>query len=130
MTDTLGNLPPRAREIADVIGIDGLLSLVEHYGGTPVRVHTEQRPSSALAACLGAEAYRKLQATYPSEYIEVPLLHTGRDAVLAADVCDSRARGEMIRTIARRHKITMRRVYRILSRERDRINERQGVFEF
>ncbi len=128
MLDPLDALPPKAREIAEVIGLDALMRLVEHYGGTRIRVHTAPRPDSDLAHCLGPEAYRRaLQQTYQTEYLDVPLLHTSREALLTAEVLAARARGETVPEIARRHRIPLRRVYRISERE---TADRQERFDF
>ena len=45
-------LPPRAQELADVIGLDGLLKLVDHYGGLTVSVPTKYSPGNQLESCL------------------------------------------------------------------------------
>lgn len=103
-----------------MIGIAAFLRLVEAYGGrSDVLVHNKPRPNGDLARCIGAEAYTKLQQVYRNTYLDIPLLHTSREAMLVEDVLSSRLKnGEKIHSIARRHKITMRRVYRILERNR------------
>lgn len=108
------------QELIDVIGIAAFLRLVEGFGGrTDVLVHVIPRPDGKLAKCLGAEAYAKLQPIYKGMCLTPPLLHTGREAMLVADVLSSRkTNGETIHSIARRHRIPMRKVYRILERDR------------
>jgi len=108
-------LPSLARDIADTIGMDGLLQIVEQYGGQQICVHKVPRPDSELASLLGPK-YPPFQHRFYGEYLDIPLLHTSREALLVADVLTSLANGEAVNKIASRHRIPRRRVFRIQAR--------------
>lgn len=60
-------LPPSMRQFAVEYGMPALLALVQAYGGTSVRVHTNPNTDSHLCRVLGAEVYAKLVKDHPGE---------------------------------------------------------------
>jgi len=109
-------LPPRAKELADVIGLDGLLRLVGQYGGLSRKVPVAARPDHDFATCLNPEQYAALVETYRGERIDIPRLHRAYRQLIWHDVMQRRARGETVPSIARRHRLTERAIYLIQAR--------------
>jgi hypothetical protein len=60
-------------KLADLIGEDATLRLVEHFGGTRLPIPKGTTGHSQLHELIGQEATRKLTDAYGGTYIKVPL---------------------------------------------------------
>lgn len=109
-------LPERARELAEVVGIDGLVKLVEWRGGVFINVPVEYSPEHELAGVLGETATRALIDAYAGCRVELPLLTTHARALKVATAQSMRTDGVVIWKIARHLGTTERNTYRWLSR--------------
>lgn len=108
-----------ARDLADVIGEDGLARLVAHRGGARLTVHSTPRLESALAAELGP-AYLPLQTAFAGESFDVPLLCSSPSRCSEEAILADLSTGHSADQIAPRYRITRRRVFRILARAKAR----------
>jgi len=63
-------LPPIAREIAEYIGLDGLMRLVNHYGGTVIRVPGR----GDLKQVLTDDQYKEFVHIFKNEKLTIPRL--------------------------------------------------------
>ena len=69
------DLPDSLREMVDVIGLEAVIRLVEHFGGIRVRIPSDPRrihEGHPLARAVGIEAARKLGEAYAGLEITVP----------------------------------------------------------
>ena len=110
-------LPPALAELATALGPDGLWRLLSHYGGIRIYLPRTLTAAHPLACDLGLETASALcQHLGPSRSVDVP---TGRDLgrqVRDQQIRAAHAQGDSIRTLARRFRLSERRVWRVLSR--------------
>ena len=107
--------PAELSHIADVIGVEATLRLVEELGGTEVYVARDVKPTSPLAVAIGAEAAQQLaravasqhHAAWATGYLRVPLARAWRIHAYAAQGLTNTA-------IARRMGMTQSGVWRAL----------------
>ncbi len=124
MTDQL--LPKVAHELAEVIGMSGTLRLIEMRGGTKFKVPKNPADDHWLRGCLRSKELLKLIETYSGEEIDLPVLHAKRRALVWADIEQRREQGETVGSVALRHGMTERGVYKASARNRDK---RQGEMD-
>lgn len=117
-------LPPVAQAIAEAIGLDGLLALVDAKGGQTVTIPTRHSSDHPLAVTLGAQRFRLLQQTFAGERIEVPLLRGYRTAILHASVRAERSEATA-NALAQRFGLTQRHIKRICA-SAEEADRRQG----
>jgi hypothetical protein len=108
-------LPPKIRELDELIGITAALQLVDHYGGTHVYVPAAPPADHPLVKLIGLEAAQLLARRWPSEYVKLP-----RCAALMRAERDERIRtrhaaGESGPALARAFRMTERNVWYILA---------------
>ena len=117
-------LPPVAREIAEVIGMDGLLRLVEHYGGIVIRVPG----NSGLNRVLTAEQYKAFVHTFRNEKLAIPRLYAKQTMIALEETKRLDEQGYTREEIARQLKLTERCVYKRLAKSRSN-DDQQDLFE-
>lgn len=103
--------PPPPAELAwlaDHIGADATLRLIEAHGGTRLYVPEKPNQGSPLARLVGLSQARALADRYGGDYIRVPLARNWRVRLY-------RQRGETYPAIARRLGITESQVGKILT---------------
>lgn len=121
------HLPDSMREIAELVGVEGVLALIERWGGVWVHVPHPDNLHAAhpLVLALGAEPARRMAERYPGERVEVPIGHGYAAALLAAEVAAATDRGESEAQIARRLGITARWVRELRRRARETADDGQ-----
>lgn len=115
MSDAYRHLPPRAVELLDVIGLEPLRALVGRWGGTRLYVPQPVPPEHTLAHHLGAEAANALADRFGGDYLVVPRCAAALRAARDADIRRCYTGGESAARLARRHGLTERQIWRILS---------------
>lgn len=65
-------LPPLARELVDVLGIDAALALLARFRGQCIYVPAEPGPEHPVTRCLGPEAAAKLGAWVGGDFLPLP----------------------------------------------------------
>jgi Mor family transcriptional regulator len=101
--------------IAETIGVDGALKLMERFGGTPLYVPVEISPADPLARCLGIESARLLAERFKREQIYIPTGARARRVVRDRDIVRRHAAGETHAALARRFNLSSRRIQSILA---------------
>lgn len=107
--DTWSHLP---RQLAEVIGVDGTLALVECFGGLEYYVPRHASETHELARILGQERFARLAGRFGGERIAIP-----RDPVAGSSKGEIMTLGEQglgDRAIARQVGVTQRYVRRVL----------------
>jgi hypothetical protein len=100
--------PAELAWLADIIGDDATLALIEAHGGTRLYVPRRSPAASRLAEVLGAAAVGQLSATWGGDYLKVPTAKFWRARIL-------RARGKSYAEIARALGATESSVWRWLN---------------
>jgi Sigma-70, region 4 len=108
-------LPPVAREIAEVIGLDGLMRLVKHYGGIVIRVPGR----GDLKQILTPEQYKEFTHTFRNEKLAIPKLQAQLVQMAIAETKRLDEEGLTRAEIARQLGITERAVYNRLAVSQD-----------
>ncbi len=115
----LKELPSVLQEIAEVIGDELIMKLVDHFGGIRIYVPTHPRkvrPSHPLAVAIGLDHARQLTEAFAGEELSIPRVAAGLRAVRNAEI--HRLHNEdnwPAWRIARKFQLTERQVYSILS---------------
>ncbi|GAB0056720.1 hypothetical protein SIID45300_01031 [Candidatus Magnetaquicoccaceae bacterium FCR-1] len=109
------DLPESLQEIADAIGREGAMHLVENCGGTRVFVPRKMRVQHKLVTLLGFEQARKLSQYFGGETLTVvrnaQLLRRERNR----EIIRRYDAGTGVRQLALDNNLTERQIYAILS---------------
>lgn len=108
-------LPPLAREIAEVIGLDGLMRLVKHYGGIVIRVPGR----GDLKQILTPEQYKEFTHNFRNEKLAIPKLQAQLVQMIIAETKRLDEEGLTRAEIARQLGVTERTVYNHLAVKQD-----------
>jgi hypothetical protein len=103
--------PPPPAEIAwiaDLVGAEATLRLIEEHGGTRLYVPKEPNQGTPLARLVGIAGANAMAARYGGDFIKVPLARNWRVRLY-------RGRGDTYTAIARRLGITESQVSKILT---------------
>lgn len=87
--------PAEISWLADLVGAECALLVIELHGGTRLKIPAEPNQGSALALEIGLEPTQRLAAAFGGEQVKVPLLKWWRARVY-------RAQGMSYAAIARR----------------------------
>ncbi|MES9873130.1 MAG: hypothetical protein ABW146_08465 [Candidatus Sedimenticola sp. 6PFRAG7] len=120
-------LPPAAADIAEAIGLDGLLRLVDARPGVHLRVPSRIKPDHYLAGVLTRRQYEVLVKTYRNEEIYIPRLHAARLQLLRAEARALASQGKTRTQIALHQGVCERTVYNRLTGDDDKAQ--MGLFE-
>lgn len=108
-------LPPSLKDLVDVIGLPAAQALVSEYGGVRLTVPLKMPEDHQLAELLGIEAARKLAHHYGLERLDIPNAKAAIMAVRNKQMRQDHADGVSARRLARRYRLTERRVWEILA---------------
>ncbi|WP_297813672.1 hypothetical protein [uncultured Methylophaga sp.] len=114
-------LPPVAREIAEVIGIDGLLCLVKHFGGITIRVPGQ----GELKRVLSPQQYKDFVHTFRNEKLAIPRLQARFNHIEALETNRLLEQGFTKAEVARTQNITERAVYKRQAKQRQLDKDKQ-----
>lgn len=103
-------LPLSVRDIAETLGLDVVIKLVDHFGGCELFIPSQLKPDHPLMA-LGEEAAQALVGYCPKDRIDVPKSLNPRPTASTIEVLESR--GLTRNQIARELNITQRHVRRV-----------------
>ena len=122
---TTNLLTPKANELAELLGVDRALRLVEKFGGNTIYVPRDIPEEHHLHELLGAVAARKLSSIYGRDALKLPRcaawMRQQRDVEMRGL---HTADGLSAAKLARRYRMTERQVWRILAE--GPANDRQG----
>lgn len=108
-------LPPTAREIAEVIGLDGLMRLVKHYGGIVIRVPGR----GELKQVLTPEQYKEFTLRFKNLKLSIPRLQAQQTLLAKEETKRMKEQGMTRTAIALKLQVTERTVYNRLSDGQD-----------
>jgi hypothetical protein len=82
-------LPESLHHLETLIGLNALLALIKHRGGTVLNVPRVPAPDHWLAGLIGLDSFKKLVGIYAGEPMEIPrcakLLTLARDISILQD---------------------------------------------
>lgn len=110
-------LPESARELADTIGLDGLLAMVKARGGTSVKipVRRETLEGHWLADVLTAGQLEKLHDQYRGLAVLIPKLACAKRKLIHHEIRKRRRSGQPVAEVATALGVHERTVYRYQS---------------
>lgn len=116
MTDNITkHLTIRAKELANVIGLEAVLILIDKFGGTAIWVPKNSKPDHRYSLLIGFEAFQKLTRYYGDTSVEidrcVALIRDARNQKIKDD-----SKALTNRDIAQKYSTTERHIRRILSK--------------
>jgi len=116
MTDNITkHLTIRAKELANVIGLEAALILVEKHGRTAIWVPKKAKEDHKFALLLGLEAFKKLCYYYGDTALEIDrCVAVMREARYQQIIADSENLSN--RELARKYVTTERHIRTILSK--------------
>jgi hypothetical protein len=112
-------LPPVARDLAELLGLDAALALVERWGGTPLWV--QQKPWPELVAAIGEVPAQTLCSTYALERIDVPRCVRSMRAVRDRAILAAASQGTSGAQLARDNGLTRRQITNIKRAQREAV---------
>lgn len=112
MDDLRQLLPPRLREIADVIGVPAVLALSEGWPGVRLFIPNEIPPHHPIALKIGLEAALKLSYLCAGNTIGIPRNHRLLRARLRAEVLARFHADESASKLAREYGLHEFTIYR------------------
>ena len=113
-------LPPLVAELAEVVGHDAAMRLVERYGGWRLYVPATLGDDHELVALIGRAAADRLVERYATDALWLPLCTAGERAARHDEIRRRRAAGERAESLAREYGFTVRHVNRIIAQGRRR----------
>jgi hypothetical protein len=114
----LCDLPQTIQDLAEAIGIEGAMALVEVRGGTSVRIPVEPAADHWLREALGEARYAQLVRTYAGELIDIPVCSRALAATRRARAIADLRTGQPQRQVALRYGYTERYVRILAGRSR------------
>lgn len=120
MSDELGiydeDLPETLAEIRDLIGTEGMLALVEHYGGCHVDVPAAWRPDHPLTRILGHEAAVAFVQRFAATRPYIANLANARRVLRNIEISRRYEGGTPVSRLAREYRLSERQIWNILKR--------------
>lgn len=121
----IDQLPPAAAEIAELVGVEPTLRLIEAWGGVRLYVPQQMPEDHLLVSTLGRAEADALAERYGGETLNVPrCLHAMR-AVRNGHIRRDRSAGVSPALLALRYGLTERQVYAIVAAVPQPQDERQ-----
>ncbi|MEJ2692608.1 MAG: hypothetical protein P8166_05965 [Candidatus Thiodiazotropha sp.] len=127
MDVNLDLLPQSAQEWAEVIGLDGVLQLIDHFKGRQLKVPKRLDYSHPLARCLGPEKFVAFWKVYQGEPLTVPMIQAARRQLIWQAV-NTALQSNTVGGVAARFNMTERNVYKIKARFRDEDDSQGELF--
>ena len=138
---TGGDLPASVAELVDVVGLERAMKLVRTLGGTTFPVPKRQTKLgelryNVLADVVGVDAADALVGHYGGDELYIPrcaaALQAARDAAInetyIAETSKGRSSADVVFYLARRYKISDRRVWDILKTLPEKPDEQLRLF--
>jgi Mor family transcriptional regulator len=116
--DSNATLPSLLQDIANTIGFDAAMKLVERFGGTRIYV---PRPQSMawnhpLSEALGSPDAVRLAHAFQGEAVEIPLATDAQRFRRDVEIVSAYSQGATQRELAQKYRTSERNVRKILSR--------------
>jgi len=121
-------LPHSLVRVAEVIGLAGVLALVENAGGVRIYVPESLTDDHRLVEWLGRDAAARLSESFAMEELVVPRCAEMLRKIRDRQIRHERDHGARPAELALRYRLTERQIYTILSRHDAPPSCQQGLF--
>jgi hypothetical protein len=111
-----GCLPPSMVEIKEVVGWQGVATLLHRCGGTRLFIPRRLKAQHKLATLLGFEAAQKMSAYFGGETLTIVRGSRAKKAIRNRRIVHRYGEGERVSVLALAFELTERQIYTILSR--------------
>jgi Mor family transcriptional regulator len=118
-------LPSSLKELAEVIGIDACLILVDEFGGSRLYIPKSAVFESHRLSCLGTEAFNALIRTLGGNLLQIPCAASWKKWIRNNEIVEA-CQGSSVPKVAREFKLTERQVWAILKKMRNDATEVNG----
>lgn len=108
-------LPPRLRDLQDLLGPVACLLLLEAHGGEALYIPSRPGADHPLAAAIGLPALERLARHHGGEKLQLPKLDAIQRQLRLQELRALRQDGMSVAGLARRFNLTPRRVRQILA---------------
>lgn len=112
-------LPQVLAEMLEVVSVEAVAAIVDHYGGRELYVPTQAEGAHRLAELIGAEELAALIGRFGRETLYLPRADRARRLVRDHHIRELRAKGASVDDLAQRFRLTTRQVFNILSKGRE-----------
>jgi hypothetical protein len=113
----LQDLPTSARDLAETVGLQSALAIVERWGGVglwvPVQWRADAPPTQRLLAALGERTARRLWEVYRGTHLDVPKCDRALRMLRDDEIRARKRQGATVARLAREHHLTERQIYNI-----------------
>lgn len=110
-----GDLPESLREVLELVGLAGVMLLVERFGGVRIFIPKQVGREHVLVWTLGWEMARLLCRHFGGETINVPRASRAMQSLRNRHLVARHRQGATVRELAQSSGLTERRVYAILA---------------
>lgn len=115
-------LPPKLREIAEVVGVPAAIKLAEHWPGVRLFVPATMTPEHPVALAVGLTAAEELSHRYGGETITMPKADAYRRRLRDAKIVEEYSQGKSGRDLALKYGLHENHVYALIAREHAKRN--------
>lgn len=117
-------LPELARDIAEIIGLDGLTRLVNAFGGITIRVPGKGQLKNVLTT----EQYKAFVHHFKNEKLAIPRLYAQQKQLINAETNRLLAEGYTKAEAARKMNVTERTIYSRQAKNKQQDTKQQDLF--
>ena len=108
-------LPRSLRELGGEIGLEAVLKLAEHYGGTQIFPPKKVHDGHPLAQAIGLPAAQYIAGYWGGDYLYVPNLAGVKKKIRNAEIVRRYDQGESKRKLALAFQVTSKTIQNILN---------------
>ena len=122
-------LPASVRDMAEVIGLDAALGVVQHYGGTRLWLPLVLSEDHPLVQTIGLAAARSLSEHYRLESLTIPTCKRAFRVIRNQRIVERYRAGETAATLAHEFGLHERMIWQIVAREKDHADKRKKAIQ-
>ncbi|MBF0381445.1 MAG: hypothetical protein HQL69_10525 [Magnetococcales bacterium] len=111
-----GILPDSMVEIKSIVGLQGVMTLLNKCGGTRLFIPRKLNDQHKLTTLLGYEAAQKMSAYYGGETLTIVKGSRADKSLRNCEIIHRYDQGEKVPILARDYELTERHIYTILSK--------------
>ena len=112
-------LPHSLQELTDVIGLTAALKLAAAFPGVPLYIPAKAEPDHRIAQIIGIDAFTALVKEYQQDTLKLPKVDAAERQIKHGMVKAMKREGQSNRTIALEMNYTQRHVERLVSNQRN-----------
>jgi hypothetical protein len=111
-----GVLPESMVEIKSIVGLQGVMTLLNKCGGTRIFIPRKLKDQHKLTTLLGLEAAQKMSAYFGGETLTIVRGSRANKSLRNCEIINRYDNGEKVPKLAMAYELTERQIYTILSK--------------